>query len=45
MQAILEEIADSGTLPAGIVPQRFIDAQVFRELCEIGFVDGLYQGR
>jgi len=45
LQAILEEIADSCTLPTGVVPQRFIDARVFRELSEIGFVDELYQGR
>ena len=42
---IIEEIAESRTLPTGITPQRFIDARVFRELSESGFVDGLYRGR
>lgn len=45
MQTILEEIAESRTLPTGITPQRFIDARVFRELSESRFVDGLYRGR
>lgn len=31
MQTILEEIAKSRPLPAGITPQRFIDARVFCE--------------
>jgi hypothetical protein len=44
LQAILEEIADSCTLPTGVVPQRFIDARVFRELSEIGFVNGRITG-
>ena len=45
MQTILEEITESRTLPAGVTPQRFIDARVFRELSESGFVDTLYRGR
>lgn len=45
IQTILEEIAESRTLPAGIAPQRFIDARILRELSESGFVDGLYRGR
>jgi NitT/TauT family transport system substrate-binding protein len=45
MQTILEEIAESRPLPAGITPQRFLDARVFKELADSGFVDGLYRGR
>ena len=45
MQTMLEEIAESRTLPAGLAPQRFIDARVFREPSESGFVDTLYRGR
>jgi hypothetical protein len=45
MQTILEEIAESRPLPAGIAPQRFFDARVFRELSESDCLDRFYRGR
>jgi NitT/TauT family transport system substrate-binding protein len=42
MQTVLEEIAESRPLPAGVGPQRFLNPRYFRELSENGFVDALY---
>ena len=45
IQTILEEIAASRPLPAGIAPQRFVEAKFVRDLVTSGFVDSLYKSR
>jgi hypothetical protein len=45
IQTILEEIAATRALPAGITPQRFVESRFIRELVASGFVDALYKGR
>ena len=45
IQTILEEIAASRPLPAGIPPQRFAESKFIRELVTSGFVDSLYKNR
>ena len=43
IQTILEEIAASRPLPAGVAPQRFADSRFIRDLVNSGFVDSLYK--
>jgi len=45
IQTILEEIAASRPLPAGVAPQRFADSRFIRDLVNSGFVDSLYKNR
>ncbi len=45
IQTILEEIAASRPLPAGIAPQRFAESKFVRDLASSGFVDALYKSR
>ena len=45
IQTILEEIAVTRPLPAGITPQRFVDSRFIHDLLANGFVDNLYKSR
>lgn len=45
IQTILEEIAASRPLPAGVAPQRFVASKFVRDLVSSGFVDALYKSR
>ena len=45
IQTILEEVAASRPLPAGITPQRFAESRFIRDLVSSGFVDSLYKNR
>ena len=45
IQTILEEISASRPLPAGVVPQRFVESRFIRELVTNGFIDSLYKNR
>jgi len=45
IQTILEEIAATRSLPAGVTPQRFVESRLIRALVAAGFVDGLYKNR
>src|SRR5918994_2326831 len=45
IQTILEELAATRPLPAGIGPERFVESRFVRELVSSGFVDDLYKRR
>jgi NitT/TauT family transport system substrate-binding protein len=45
IQTILDEIAASRPLPAGVTPQRFVEPRFINEIVTSGFADSLYQGR
>jgi NitT/TauT family transport system substrate-binding protein len=45
IQTILEEISASRPLPAGVAPQRFVEARFIRDLVSSGFIDSLYKDR
>lgn len=45
IQTILEELSATRSLPAGIMPQRFVESRFIRDLVTSGFVDGLYKTR
>ena len=45
IQTILDEIAASRPLPAGVTPQRFVEPRFINEIVTSGFADSLYRER
>jgi ABC-type nitrate/sulfonate/bicarbonate transport system substrate-binding protein len=45
IRTILDEIAASRPLPAGVAPERFVESRFVKEIVEGGFAESLYQGR